>query len=419
MLPIVANIVASDAKSDTKHNAKSGFLLTSMYGLGVASAYAMLGAIVALFGRELNIIGWMQQPAVLIGFAIFFVILALYMLDMIHIRLPHGISNALHKVSQKGQKNTGSLIGSLVAGFFSAIVVSPCVSAPLAGALLSVSTIGDPVLGAAALFMLGAGLSTPLVILGATESKFLPEAGEWLNWVKHGFALLLFGVAIMLLARISESSWLLLLWGAFALAMAYWFWQWVGKGKMLTRLLASICALWAILLIVGASMGNTNPAKPLQKQEILAKSTNTNNNINDSRINNASDTNINDNNVSEDKTEAIPKPKQKVTIYTVNELEQFIKTEPKLLVDVWASWCIECKRMEKELFVSPPEQMQNWQLVKLDITEVNENSKAVMEKLDIFGPPALAFYKEGKLIGVKSGMTKRDEFIEMLDALNQ
>src|SRR5690606_3192163 len=151
MLPIVANIVAREDNPTVKR----GVILTTSYAIGVAIAYGILGAVIAVFGESLGIIGWLQNPIILIAFAIVFVLLALYMLDVFSIRLPRFISSKMQGLSQAGDSKLGSTGGSLIAGFLSALVVSPCVSAPLFGALLAVSTIGSPLLGFAALFMLG------------------------------------------------------------------------------------------------------------------------------------------------------------------------------------------------------------------------------------------------------------------------
>ena len=161
MLPIVANIVAREDNPTVKR----GVILTTSYAIGVAIAYGILGAVIAVFGESLGIIGWLQNPIILIGFAIVFVLLALYMLGVFSIRLPRFISSKMQGLSQAGDSKLGSTGGSLIAGFLSALVVSPCVSAPLFGALLAVSTIGSPLLGFAALFMLGFGLSAPLILM--------------------------------------------------------------------------------------------------------------------------------------------------------------------------------------------------------------------------------------------------------------
>ena len=252
MLPIVANIVAREDNPTVKR----GVILTTSYAIGVAIAYGILGAVIAVFGESLGIIGWLQNPIILIGFAIVFVLLALYMLGVFSIRLPRFISSKMQGLSQAGDSKLGSTGGSLIAGFLSALVVSPCVSAPLFGALLAVSTIGSPLLGFAALFMLGFGLSAPLILIGATQGKIMPKAGEWMNWVKQGFALLLFAVALLLIERVFISPVMLMVWALWFMVVAMWAWSWLGKGRMLTQALGLIAGIWATCLIVGAALGN-------------------------------------------------------------------------------------------------------------------------------------------------------------------
>ncbi|MGM8888143.1 cytochrome c biogenesis protein CcdA, partial [Psychrobacter sp. 1U2] len=226
-------------------------------------AYGILGAVIAVFGESLGIIGWLQNPIILISFAIIFVLLGLYMLGVFTIRLPRAISSKMQGLSQAGDSKLGSTGGSLVAGFLSALVVSPCVSAPLFGALLAVSTIGSPLLGFAALFMLGFGLSAPLILIGATQGKIIPKAGEWMNWVKQGFALLLFAVALLLIERVFVSPVMLLVWALWFMVVATWAWSWLGRGRMLTQALGLVTGIWAACLIIGAALGNDDSLHPL------------------------------------------------------------------------------------------------------------------------------------------------------------
>lgn len=259
MLPIVANIVAREENPTVKR----GVILTTSYAIGVATAYGILGAVIAVFGESLGIIGWLQNPIILIGFAIVFVLLALYMLGVFSIRLPRFISSKMQGLSQAGDSKLGSTGGSLIAGFLSALVVSPCVSAPLFGALLAVSTIGSPLLGFAALFMLGFGLSAPLILIGATQGKIMPKAGAWMNWVKQGFALLLFAVALLLIERVFISPVMLMVWALWFMVVAMWAWSWLGKGRMLTQALGLIAGIWATCLVIGAALGNDDSLHPL------------------------------------------------------------------------------------------------------------------------------------------------------------
>ncbi|WP_201529925.1 protein-disulfide reductase DsbD domain-containing protein [Psychrobacter frigidicola] len=397
MLPIVANIVARQQNPTVK----KGVILTTSYAIGVSIAYGILGAVIAVFGESLGIIGWLQNPIILISFAIIFVLLALYMLGIFSIRLPRFITSKMQGLSQAGDSKLGSAGGSLAAGFLSALVVSPCVSAPLFGALLAVSTIGSPLLGFAALFMLGFGLSAPLILIGATQGSIMPKAGEWMNWVKQGFALLLFAVALLLIERVFISPVMLLVWALWFMVVATWAWSWLGKGRILTQALGLVAGIWAATLIIGAALGNDDSLHPLASlsaapmsiqsiggQSMGGQATN---------VNNASD--------------------EKIT--TLAELDAITAANPKVLVDLTADWCVECRIMDKNLFHNRPAQMQGWQLVRLDITDTTADSKAILARYKLFGPPTLLYYQDGQLVNKQVGEIGREEFEQTLTALNK
>jgi len=391
MLPIVANIVAREDNPTVKR----GVILTSSYAIGVATAYGILGAVIAVFGESLGIIGWLQNPIILISFAIIFILLALYMLGVFSIRLPSFISRKMQGLSQAGDSKLGSTGGSLIAGFLSALVVSPCVSAPLFGALLAVSTIGSPLLGFAALFMLGFGLSAPLILIGATQGKIMPKAGEWMNWVKQGFALLLFAVALLLIERVFISPVMLMVWALWFMVVAMWAWSWLGKGRMLTQALGLIAGIWAACLIIGAALGNDDSLHPLASLSAAPMMQTTSGQP--MANNNATDEHIT----------------------TLAELDTIIAANPKVIVDLTADWCVECRIMDKNLFHNRPAQMQDWQLVRLDITETTADSKAILARYKLFGPPALLYYQDGQLTNQQVGEIGRSEFEQTLTALNQ
>ncbi|MFW2176596.1 MULTISPECIES: protein-disulfide reductase DsbD [unclassified Moraxella] len=400
MLPIVANIVAR------QHNpsAKKGLLLTGGYGLGVATSYGLIGALVAVFGQSLGLMNMLQNPVILLSFAGLFVLLGLYMMDSLPIRLPVRVTMQLQRLTQVGENRLGSVTGSFITGFFSALVVSPCVSAPLAGALAGVATLGNPVIGFLALFLLGLGLSTPLIILGATQGNFMPKAGEWMNWVKKGFALSLFAVALLMVERVFQSVWILGLWALWFAVVTVWAWQWAGRVQLLTRAVAFLTAIWTICLVVGMALGNTDSWQPLKS---LSQNSVSYGDVNQN-ADHQSATLINANNV-------VAKPPLRV--HTLAELQPILASHPKVLVDVTASWCIECRIMDKTLFASPPASLADWQVVKLDVTEDNANSRQVYQELQVFGPPVLLYYQQGKLVERQNGEVKRPDFEKVLAKL--
>jgi thioredoxin:protein disulfide reductase len=381
MLPIVANLVARQHRRSMSH----GLLLSGSYAVGVASCYAILGAVIAVFGQQFNLLGWLQNPLILIAFALIFVVLALANFDLFTLSLPQGLQSKIDSFGQRNDRapwlKQGSVIGSWLTGLVSALVISPCVSAPLAGVLLSVSTIGNPLLGAAALFMLGLGLGVPLMILGATEGRFLPQAGDWLNWVRQGFGLLLLGVALILVNRAFDNSYILLLWATLSMAVAVWFWRWVGRGRFVTQVLALMMGGWGLVQLAGVAAGQTDPWRPLPS-------------INQSQVAAAQKTPV---------------------IYSLAELDLFKQNHPQLLVDITADWCVSCRIMERELFSGQDiKGLSNWTRVKLDVTQSDENSKAVLTTLNLFGPPALIFYQQGREQGRIVGEADAEELAQTL-----
>lgn len=386
MLPIVANIVARQHRP----SAKKGLLLTGSYGLGVATSYGILGAVIALFGQSLGILNWLQNPVILLVFAGLFILLGLYMLDVIRWQLPHALRVRFQKISQIGENRLGSLSGSYLTGLFSALVVSPCVSAPLAGALAGVAALGDPAMGFAALFLLGLGLSTPLILLGATQGNFMPKAGEWMNWVKTSFGLLLFGVALLMIERIWLSSWMLMLWALWFAVIGLWLWRWQGKkGQLLTQALALLAWIWSACLVIGTASGSQDSWQPLNKLV----------------------------NTSGQSAFTATKTTQTITITKLSELEPLLTQYPKLVVNVTAEWCIECRIMDK-IFANPPQSLASWQVVKLDVTDNTPDSQAIYKQLAVFGPPVLLFYQNGQLVARQNGAVKRSDFEQLLSQLN-
>ena len=377
MLPIVANLVAAQHRRSAGH----GFMLAAAYAIGVACSYAVLGALIALFGHQVNLIAWSQHPAILISFAAIFVLLALHTFDVFELRLPAFVRTKIEQVGQYGQaaKWSGSIVGCWVAGFFSALIVSPCLSAPLAGVLLSVSTVGNPWLGALALFCLGLGLGVPLMILGATEGKFLPKAGNWLNWVRRGFGLLLFGVALVLINRVFDAPWMLLLWAALVLMIALWLWYWAGRGGVVTKVASVIVGLWAVLLVVGAGSGATDPMRPLAP-------------------------------LTSKLSQAVMAPPPIATSYNLAQLQQYQQQYPYLLVELSADWCISCKIVERELFLQHPvPELQQWPRLKLDVTKTTDDSRAVLKAMNVFGPPAILLFKNGQQVEQLLGEPTREQ----------
>lgn len=367
MIPIVANIVARQKTIDSKKT----FALSASYGVGVATAYGLLGALIAWLGRTVNILGYLQNPIVLIAFAVLFALLALYMFDVLKISLPSAIRDKLQAKSQAADDKLGSIGGSFLAGGLSALVVSPCVSAPMAGALAAVSVSDSVLFGFFALFMLGIGLSLPLILMGAAQGKWMPKAGVWMARVKEFCGLLLLAVSLLLIERVFVSSVVLVLWAVWFIIVSVWLWR---LAKMLARMLAIAGFIWAACLVAGASMGVTDAWRPLSAMKASTV-------------------------VHADKH-----------ITTTDELDAILASHDKVLIDLTADWCVECRIMERELFTDRPEALNDVQVVKFDITEVTDDGRALLDRYQLMGPPALIFYQKGKLHNIMLGQTKRSEF---------
>jgi len=313
----------------------------------------------------------MQTPWVLIVFAGLFSLLALAMFGVYELQLPSGIRNRLNNLNQ-GQQG-GRWLSVFVMGILSALVVSPCVSAPLAGALVYLSTTGDALLGGSALLALGLGMGAPLIVLGTTGASVLPKAGAWMNQIKALFGILLLGVAIWLLGRILPASWVLLLWGLLALVYGISLGaleqanngsQRVIKGFALVLVLYGACAL------IGALQGNDDPLQPLASQYKSAQS------------------------VAEQAATHAPFTR----LTSVTELERIIASEARpVMVDFYADWCISCKVMEKEVFEQADviQALSHIRWVQLDVTDQTAEHIAFMQQHAVFGPPSMLFFSAG------------------------
>lgn len=378
MLPILAGIVARQHTS----SALRGFALALAYVLGVATVYALLGALVALFGQQVNLPGWFQQPVVILVFAGLFLALALSLFGLFELRLPTALSSHFHALSQR--QRGGALAGSYVMGLFSALVVSPCVSAPLFGVLLHISTTGDAAFGALSLFLLALGMGVPLLLLGATEGRLLPRSGAWMHEVKTFFGLGLLFVAAELLSRLLPAPAALALYGLCTAAVGFWLWHLgkLGRGPGLIGRAAGFAALaYAAALVAGAAAGGDDPLRPLAGLGSSAQAV---------------------------------KPTPFVRIKTGADLDREIalaRQEGKaLMLDFYADWCVSCKVMERNVFRKPEvaARLSRLRLVQADVTANDATDRALMQRFSLLGPPSIIFFDrdgnelaQARLVGEK------------------
>lgn len=381
MVPILTSVVLGGGKTSTGR----GFWLSLLYVTGMAITYAAAGLTVGLLGAGANVQAMMQSPPVLIGFAIFFVVLSLSMFGVYELQLPSGLRNRLNAVSQK--QSGGHAGGVFIIGVLSALVVSPCVSAPLAGALAYLSTTGDATSGALALLALGFGMGTPLIVLGTTGASVLPKAGMWMERIKYLFGIMLIGVAIWLVSRLLPGNIVLGLWGALAVGAG------VSAGALNTanegpqRLIKPVAVgvfAYGIIALAGAVSGRSDPLNPLGHAEEVHVS-------------------------PFYQTESVEEVKSLIA-----------DANTAVMVDLYADWCISCKIMDKEIFATDEaqERLSHVQWVQLDVTDNTDAHQAFMKAQAVFGPPTVLFFQPGAVnaSGRIIGEREKDDFLR--EALN-
>lgn len=391
MVPILTSVVLGQGTE----SGKRGFLLSTTYVAGMALTYAAAGVLMGLLGAGANVQMWLQTPWVLIVFSVLFVLLALSMFGLFELQLPSGLRNKLNNISSRQQG--GKWVGVFIMGMLSALIVSPCISAPLAAALMYISSTGDAWLGGMALLALGLGMGAPLIVLGTTGASVLPKAGAWMEQIKIFFGVILLAVAIWLLARILPDALSLTLWAVLAIVYALVLGALEPASSLLQRLIKGIAwviLIYGVLALSGALMGNSNPLQPLSFNSVqVANSTSNSSSSPFFRTD------------------------------SVAELEQQINSAPGLvMVDLYADWCISCKIMEKEIFDQTDIQhtLANVRWLQLDVTFNNPDHLAFMQQHKIFGPPTILFFKDGNEI-IKNrivGEVNKAEFTALLPDLS-
>ena len=393
MIPILSGIIVGRGQRITR---AQGFTLSAAYVLGMAITYAIAGVAAGLSGAMLA--AALQNPWVLGSFAAIFVILAMSMFGFYELQLPAGLQARLAETSNK--LPGGQYAGVFVMGVLSAIIVGPCVAAPLAGALLYISQSRDGVLGGAALFAMALGMGLPLLAVGASAGALLPRAGPWMDTVKRFFGVLLIAVAIYLVSPLLPLAVQMLAWGALLIVSAVFLrvidplplqahsLQRFGKGVGVIALLAGAAYL------VGAFSGAQDILQPLSgvtARSIAAP------------------------------TAAEPLFKR---VTSGVELDAAIKaaanTGKPVLLDFYADWCVSCKEMERFTFADPQVQQRLAGMVKVqvDVTANSAEHQALLKRFRLFGPPGIIFFdKNGKEInGLRViGFQSAEKFVSVLD----
>ncbi len=380
MIPILSSIIVNSSKGKEITMGR-GIFLSLVYILAMSVAYTIAGVIAGLFGAEFNIQAAMQNPIVLIIFALIFVALAFSMFGYYEIQLPQSLQTKLSSKSNKaGDK--GGVFGVAIMGFLSALIVGPCVAPALAGALVYIGQTGDALLGGVALFVMSLGMGMPLLLVGAGAGKFMPKPGGWMTKVSQIFGVVMLGLAIWMIDRIIPPMVTMCLWAGLLIGSGAIFFK--NSKNTIAKAISFIVLALGVLVLFGAIRGATNPLKPLE----------------------------------------IPQ-KSELNFYTIKngkELDGIIKTSKKpILIDFTAKWCVSCKEFEEITFKDKKviELMKKFKLLRVDITKNTPEDKKLLKRFELVGPPAIIFFKNRvelknkKVVGYKEPKV----FIKVLEGI--
>jgi thiol:disulfide interchange protein DsbD len=404
MFPILSGIIANRGQHITKGR---GFTLSLAYVMGMSITYAAAGVAAGLSGAMLSAV--LQNAWVLGGFALIFVTLAFSMFGFYELQLPGFLQSKLSE--EAGHLKGGHLTSVFGMGALSALIVGPCVAAPLAGALLYISQTRDIVLGGSALFAMALGMGVPLLLLGASAGALLPKAGPWMESIKQFFGVLLLGVAIWLISPVIPAVAHMLLWAILLIISAIYLHAVdplrpgaSGLQKFLKGL-GMISLLTGVALLIGVFSGSRDILQPLSKLGIASSSTLGS---------------FGESKPDGDRAGHLPFRKVK----SVAELDQHIlqSKDKYIMVEFSADWCISCKEMERFTFtdVKVQSRLKDVVLLQADVTAGTPDDAALLKRFKLFGPPGILFLdREGREVpGVRLiGYQDAERFLAVLNAV--
>ena len=392
MLPILSGIIAGEGRDLGKLRA---LLLSLSYVLGMAVAYALAGVAAAYSGTLLA--AALQNPWVLTLFALVFVWLALAMFGFHDIQLPSFVHHRLHAVHHKLEG--GRVVSVALMGALSAVIVSPCVAAPLAGALLYISQSRDVVLGGTALFVMALGMGIPLIAVGVSEGALLPKSGPWMKTVKQFFGVLLLGVAVWIVSPVISVAVQMLAWAVLLIVAAVMLRAFdrlpaaAGSVARAGKALGIVALLGGAAMLVGLLSGGRDPLRPLAGLFSDAGQ--------------------------------VSAPVRFERVRTLAELDQRVKTAGRpVMLDFYADWCVSCKEMERFTFTDARVQarLSEMLLLQADVTANTPEDQELLKRFRLFGPPGIIFFDAA---GVESnalrviGYQSPERFIKSLERLRE
>jgi thiol:disulfide interchange protein DsbD len=364
MIPILSGIIVGRGQHITHAHA---FLLSLAYVLGMAVTYAVAGVAAGYSGELIS--NALQTPWVLGGFAAIFVVLSLSMFGLYELQLPAALQSRLTDTSNK--LHGGHLTGVFAMGALSAVIMGPCVAAPLAGALLYISQTHDAVLGGSALFVMGLGMGVPLLLIGTSAGTLLPKAGPWMESVKRFFGVLMLALAIWIVSPVIPLAAQMLAWAALLVFCAIHLHALDplppnarGMSK-LGKALGILALLLGVAYLIGALSGARDILRPLGGLQGSGMET---------------------------AHAATPFERVKGTAALDARIAQ--AQGKVVMLDFYADWCISCKEMERFTFSDPAirARLDKAVLLQADVTPNDAEDKALLQRYRLFGPPAILFF---------------------------
>jgi len=368
MIPILSGIIVGQGDGLSTRKA---FFLSLVYVLAMALTYTVVGILVGLSGE--NIQAWFQNPWIIWSFAAIFVALSFSMFGFYDLQMPASIQSRLTAISNS--QEGGNIAGVAIMGLLSALIVGPCVTAPLVGALIYIAETGDAMLGGMALFSLSMGMGAPLLVIGTSAGKLLPKAGAWMDAVKAFFGVLLLGLAIWLLERVAPAAFTMFLWATLIIVSAVYMGATSGMPegasgwRKLWKGVGTVLLVYGIIILIGLSAGNRNVFQPLKGLSAGSGAT-----------------------VAE---AAHLQFKQIKGIEGLNAALRDARAAGKpVMLDFYADWCVSCKEMEMLTFADPAVQkaLEGVVLLQADVTPNDEKDRELYKHFGIIGPPSIMFF---------------------------